>query len=161
MIERSRTTAARITKGNRMSTTTQAATDSPSVDAACSIARGEMARWPAYRATDQIKVKRFDADKIFIGYNVDGGSPGWYWTANVIDDVFYLLSIFLPHAMRGKGLGNQLYEIITDIAHELGCREIRQTPSGTTTTGESRLRYLIRRDWWPDGGQEVMKKLSR
>ena len=73
------------------------------------------------------------------------------WTANIIGDVFYLLSIHLPNGYRGKGYGDSLYMAVERIAADVGCRQIRQTPSGNTSTGETRQSYLNRRGWSNDG----------
>lgn len=70
----------------------------------------------------------------------------------------WLLSIEIREAIRGRGIGAQLYELLTEAASQMGCDQIVQTPSGRTTTGEARRAYLFRRGWLPDGA-EVYKKL--
>lgn len=70
---------------------------------------------------------------------------------NVIGDVCYLLDVRLDDRYRGKWYGSGLYVALRAIAGDLGCCEIRQTPSGTTFRGESRRAWLMRRGWDPDG----------
>lgn len=70
-----------------------------------------------------------------------------YLDINILGDVFYLLHIEVQREDRGKGYGNRLYEMLTDIAKNLGCRRIEQTPSGRTWRGETRASYLERRGW--------------
>jgi GNAT superfamily N-acetyltransferase len=65
--------------------------------------------------------------------------------------VFFLLSIQLDEQFRGVGNGEQLYNTLTEIAREIGCREIRQSPSGRTATKQSRVAYLRKRGWVSDG----------
>lgn len=124
--------------------------------------REAMRRWPCFQIDDEIIVMPVSGSNTSIGYRRRGvqrwDSNSIHWDANVIGDVFYLLTIQLPILIRGRGFGGQLYRIIESIAFDLGCREIRQTPSGETMTGESRLNYLLRRDWLPDRG-EVYKRL--
>ncbi len=121
------------------------------------LVRESMSTWHAYRSTDVIVVHPVMNRLIFIGYNTQ---EEWHWYANIVEDVFYLMKIRLPEAMRGKGLGDKLYSCITDLAKSLGCSEIRQTPSGWTKTGETRMSYLMRRGWLPSPcGSEVFKEL--
>lgn len=67
-----------------------------------------------------------------------------HFDVNIIDDVFYLLDIELEPRHKGKGLGLQLYEALENIARDLGCTRIEQTPSGWTHSGETRASYLQR-----------------
>lgn len=94
------------------------------------------------------------SNKMYIKYS----QLFFYWTANIIDNVFYLLEIYIHPLLRGKGHGNRLYEIITHIAKNLNCVKIQQTPSGTTWNNETRLNYLLRRGWLKCGS-EVYKVL--
>ncbi len=80
------------------------------------------------------------------------------FSVNIIGDVFYLLSIQIPAEFRGAGHGERLYRLMEVVARVFGCREIRQTPSGWTVTGETRQSYLVRRGWVIDGN-EVMKTI--
>jgi hypothetical protein len=83
-----------------------------------------------------------------------------YLDCAVIGDVFFILHIQLNVAKRGIGLGDSLYKAMIDVASEIGCREIRQAPSGWTGFGETREDYLVRRGWLVDG-LEVFIDLSR
>ncbi len=96
---------------------------------------------------------------ISLGYGTPRYQDATYWDANVIGSKFYLLHIQIVREYRGKGHGAALYEIIERIAAELGCREVRQHPSGTTSAGETRRSYLERRGWTSDG-IEVFKKTN-
>lgn len=81
---------------------------------------------------------------------------------NIKGDVFYILWLCLPENMRGKGIGADLYRRFEAMASELGCLQIRQTPSGWTKTGETRESYLRRRGWMKqDGSDEVYKLLNQ
>ncbi len=82
------------------------------------------------------------------------------FSVNIIGDVFYLLSIEIPAEFRGASYGDRLYRLMENAASAFGCREIRQTPSGWTRTGETRQSYLVRRGWVPDG-VEVVKKCGQ
>lgn len=70
-----------------------------------------------------------------------------HFDVNIIDDLFYLLSIQITKENRGKGLGLKFYNILEKIAKELNCKKIIQTPSGHTKTGESRENYLMIKGW--------------
>ena len=94
---------------------------------------------------------------IFVGYMLEAN---YHWHANIQDGIFYLLKIKLPEALRGQGLGDKLYRCIEQAARNCGCTEIRQTPSGWTKTGETRLSYLLRRGWIEES-HEVYKELSQ
>lgn len=80
-----------------------------------------------------------------------------YFDCQIIGEVFYILSIQIGIRRRGEGIGDRLYERLTDAATQLGCREIRQTPSGRVwigdAPGESRRDYLIRHGWTKDGNE--------
>jgi len=114
--------------------------------------------WGLFDSTDVVELGRL---RLNTGYWMSHRDAAGYtfWDANVIDGVFYLLSIALPPYACGRGLGSALYEILTEIAADLGCREIRQTPSGWTHNGESRLDYLLRRGWEQDG-RECFRRLG-
>lgn len=70
---------------------------------------------------------------------------------NILDGVFYLLHIELRSEDRGRGVGEELYQLFEFAARCLKCRRIEQTPSGWTKTGETRASYLERRGWTIDG----------
>ena len=70
-----------------------------------------------------------------------------YADINILGDVFYLLHIEIQQGHRGKGHGTELYRLFEQVAKELGCKRIEQTPSGTTIRGETRAAYLKRRGW--------------
>ena len=124
------------------------------------ISRGHLSAWPLYCDEHEVLMRPLDHGH-WLAYRTKPANHPFgttHWDANVIDTVFYLLHIELLSANRGKGYGNQLYEIIERIAADIGCTEIRQTPSGWTPRGESRMNYLCRRGWARDG-EEVMKRL--
>lgn len=86
-----------------------------------------------------------------------------YVDINIENDVFYLLHIELDKKHRGQGYGESLYKICEDAAASLGCKTIKQTPSGWTATGDSRLQYLLKRSWQlckVPGGVVVYKDLT-
>lgn len=69
------------------------------------------------------------------------------FSLNVQGLTLYLLHIRLRSSDRGKGLGSGLYSAIEEIAYQLGCARIEQTPSGWTPDGDTRANYLKRRGW--------------
>lgn len=123
------------------------------------LVRRSMRNWPLYGDDDTVICKQFECGDWSLNYY---GRPRrcTYWEANIIAGVFFLLHIGVVEHHRGQGHGSALYELLTDMARDLGCSQIRQHPSGNTFTGESRLRYLCRRGWLPTGGSEVFKTLA-
>lgn len=119
------------------------------------VVKSELTTWAIYGPGDRIRVV-VKPGLVFIEHE----SKLTWWYANIIESVFYLLHIELAKAQRGKGHGNALYVIIEQIAEKLECQSIRQTPSGSTPTGESRESYLCRRGWIKDG-LEVFKEFER
>lgn len=87
-----------------------------------------------------------------------------HFDINILGNTFYLLWIEIDKAARGKGHGNQLYEILTQVAADLGCHRIVQFPSGWVVKdgvkGETRRSYLERRGWKPWGKEEMCKELT-
>jgi len=128
------------------------------------ITRRHLLRWPLYHQTHQTQVTSLKSG-VFIGYRTAAngfrGDPSGstHFDVNVIGPMFFLLHIEVVKYNRGRGMGEKLYGVLTSIAAELQCSEIRQTPSGKTHTGESRMDYLLRRGWSRDGN-EVFKSLA-
>ena len=72
--------------------------------------------------------------------------------------ILYLLHISIADSFRGKGFGAELYRLVVDIAKQLKCREVRQTPSGwAAVTREPRVDYLTRRGWVADNNEVVLR----
>jgi len=120
------------------------------------------AYWPGFLDTHRIQLHQIASDKVWIGYRTREGNmhaESTHVEINVIDDVLYILHIEIDRGLRGMGLGSLLYTICEQLARSLGCRQIRQTPSGVTPTGEYRRDYLLRRQWSIDGN-EVYKNLT-
>jgi GNAT superfamily N-acetyltransferase len=116
--------------------------------------------WSLYRP-GVLRVRRFADGALavscwrgeFLSEEVEG------FSLNVAENgICYLLDIKLQEKHRGQGYGDALYKILEEVARELGCSQIRQTPSGWTRTGETRKDYLMRRGWL-NGGIEVFKEL--
>lgn len=103
--------------------------------------------------TEKSKISVHEINKRFYSINFLANSEtisrihSTHFDVNIIDDLFYLLSIQITKENRGKGLGLKLYNILEKIAKELNCNKIVQTPSGWTKTGESRESYLMRKGW--------------
>ncbi|MFQ5531450.1 MAG: GNAT family N-acetyltransferase [Candidatus Nanoarchaeia archaeon] len=74
-------------------------------------------------------------------------------------DICYIMYVELEEQHRGQRHGETLYHIMEDIGRELGCKRIITTPLGNTITGESRIRYLLRRGYGKRGQFEVQKEL--
>ena len=54
----------------------------------------------------------------------------------------YLVGIGLEPMYRGVGLGKELYGIAEKIARQVGSMKVVMTPSGKTSTGETRKDYV-------------------
>lgn len=134
-------------------------------DSVIEVVERQMQTWRIFKKTKHtFSIKAMSDTNLYIGFsNTHEERHGDYsyaqWKVNIIGDVFYLLTISIPQRRRGKGHGATLYKVLEQIAAELGCREIRQTPSGWAPTGEDRRSYLNRRGWENDGA-EVFKRLS-
>ena len=118
--------------------------------------------WRLYRPTHRVRCADIPPSTTWIGYRTTLANQMGHTThfdLNITNGVCYLLDIELEKIDRGQGHGAVLYLIIEAIAVELGCREIRQTPSGRTRRGETREEYLVRRGWIKDGN-EVFKRLD-
>jgi hypothetical protein len=132
------------------------------------IAERHTRTWPLFNADHHIlSTKTMSNEILYVGFSnaqPDGREDhqAGSWKANVIRDVFYLLSIHIPYSRRGEGHGDHLYRICENIAVEIGCREIRQTPSGWLLNGKTRRSYLHRRGWrdCTDSQCEVFKRLQ-
>lgn len=125
------------------------------------VVREEMSRWPLYDSKHIVRVHPM-GDRFSIVYRPNMTAEHGFetgWSANIIGDVFYLLSIRIPPEFRGKGLGQAMYGICESIAIRAGCKEIRQTPSGKTITGETRREYLVRHGW-SEATEEVFKRFD-
>lgn len=128
------------------------------------IADGVMLTWD--QNTGWIDVHVFEEGKMWIGYrtttnNARGTTRGTTcWDVNVWGEDFYLIWIEVKAEDRGKGYGDQLYKLITEIARRMGCKRIIQNPSGKSPQGETRRDYLLRRGWVPHGEDELMKALQ-
>lgn len=100
-------------------------------------------RWYAY-ASKGFTVKRKEGCYFEASYNKAARS-------------LYLVTIHIPHSLRGQGYGAQLYNLVEHLARLLNCRYIEQTPAGHTGTGETRLDYLKRRGYHEVDGATVRK----
>lgn len=126
------------------------------LEKALDAARGEISKLPFDSGTSSLRSREIGDCRLWIGYST--GTKETYFHTNVDGDVLYLLTIQVAEHFRGRGYGDRLYDIVEDLAVDLGCREVRQTPSGWTTTKETRRSYLNRRGWIDDGA-EVYKEL--
>lgn len=111
-----------------------------------------LSRWSLYDDKDLVRVHKTGSDDFSLMYF---SHPGHLITTdqqhklmiNITDGIFYLLFIGIARRDRGYGHGARLYDIMTDLARELGCKWIEQYPSGATPAGESRMSYLLRHGW--------------
>ena len=116
-----------------------------------------LAKWPLYDASHEVSSRRINGG-FWIGYRtVSGHRPhgSTHFDVNILNGVFYVLSIEIVPEHRGKGHGAALYKALEEIALKLGCHRVQMTPSGNTATGESRESYLLRRDYEKFGGEVV------
>ena len=115
--------------------------------------RRRMRRWKLFNPRGPLFAIRLENGDWSLGYASRRGvhPKDTHWDANIIKGVFYLLRIQVAPMYRGRGDGAKLYELIEQLACDLGCTQIRQHPSGWTPTGETRKSYLERRGWIDDG----------
>jgi len=119
-------------------------------------------KWPAfdenafYILTHPLRRDDSQPPAYWIGFNRMGSlddlrADRCGFDLNIEQDVCYLLTIRISDQLRHKGLGSDLYERVIEIAKELGCKVVIQTPAGYTDRGEARSDYLARRGWRPVG----------
>ncbi len=127
------------------------------------IAKKHLATWPLFDAESHHVLTRNISGGEWLGYrtelnpllqNVTG------FDVNVLDGVFFVLSITVDLSERGKGHGNTLYKVLEAIAKNAGCIRVQMTASGWTHTGESRKDYLLRRGYREFENIEVVKDLT-
>jgi GNAT superfamily N-acetyltransferase len=120
------------------------------------VLRRRMQEWELCETLARFYVKRDEVrpGRWFVGYGDNRGPAGNYWSGEFDDgEIFFLTEIGLDPDQRGHGHGEALYDIITEIARDLGCTEIRQMPSGWTrdengiNVKRSRRDYLHDRGW--------------
>lgn len=131
-------------------------------DQAERIVRDFLKYYPLYSRDQHVHALRIENGQLVIGWTADGRATHdrtTYFDMHKIEGRLYLLHIEINEAHRGKGLGEMLYRIVEDIGIELGCDEIWQTPSGRTTTGESRMDYVVRKLGYSANGIEATKSL--
>ena len=110
---------------------------------------------PLYKP-DLLRLFHLSDDTWSIDYrlsNIPNRETEMCFSVNIIKGIFYLLQINLPKDQRGKGHGKMLYDMLTEIARDCGCDQIRQTPSGWTHTKEPRESYLLRHGWLKSNGE--------
>jgi GNAT superfamily N-acetyltransferase len=147
--------------------------------------REALADWPLYQEQDHVKARFLPAPSyprtdtpVWVGYCQDplpetGLKPFYPQTffessmrphvlnlnVDPVEETCYLLEIAINRKQRGKGHGEELYQVVEQFAYNIGCREVRQTPSGGYGD-RSRRDYLIDRGWEPFGDIEVRKVLK-
>lgn len=125
-------------------------------------------KFALYDATHNIDIKYIGQNRWWIGYSSTNdnrsrmGDSGTSFDLNYYEDIrtLYILYLQIDASQRGKGHGSQLYEIICNIAKELDCLVVEQTPSGWTPSGDTRVNYLIRRGWTMFRTGVAIKKLD-
>ena len=131
------------------------------------IAEKHLATWELYDADKHTVSTRNCGDYIYLGYSTAMPSAGHcagkrgdysYFSVNIINGVFFILEIAVEPQYRGKGHGDALYLILESIAADCGCHRVQMMPSGWTSTGESRMDYLLRRGY-RKFGTEVVKDI--
>jgi len=109
-----------------------------------------LAKWQLYKPTDLVLQAPAAATTVWIGYRTTPANMPFgttHFDLNIIDGVCYILHVELVPEHRGRGHGAQLYDLLVAIAREWPCDRVEQTPSGWTTTGETRAKYLERHGW--------------
>lgn len=95
----------------------------------------------------------FDGIPFTPGMRISKDPPSFF-SLNWCEAILYLIFIQVAPEHRGKGHGEQLYDLIVEFARRLGCKEVRQTPSGGWE-GQSREAYLVKRGWFMVGNEAV------
>lgn len=111
------------------------------------IVRKHLANYPLYKP-DQPVFSKEDKNNIYLNWCDDPlrqMDRTTCFDAQVIDKTFYLLHIEVNKQYRGKGYGLLLYLLLEEIAKDLGCHTIEQTPSGCTPGKETRMKYVCRK----------------
>lgn len=90
------------------------------------------------------------------------------WNIEPDGKVCYLAGIDLARPLRGRGIGAEMYGVGHRVARDLGCKVIRQNPSGFARMGgedeETREGYLKRKFGYKrisrkDAAPEIQKRL--
>jgi len=123
--------------------------------------RQRLTAFSLYSPEQVVYCKEGDGN-IYLNWQTGSMSPrnrGTYFDTQVTNGMFYLLHIEINQEYRGQGLGFQLYNIIEEIAKDSGSHTIEMTPSGWTTTRESRMAYVCRKLHYRPQGIVAVKKL--
>lgn len=126
-----------------------------------------LAAWPLHKGRARARFLKDSDTDLWLGYRTDECPSQRHGTTNfdvnIINGTFYILWVNIPLAERGKGHGDQLYQLLEEAAKKLGCHRIVQMPSGWAiidgVKGETRRDYLLRRGWQPFGKGELQKIL--
>ena len=122
--------------------------------------KNHLSQHPIYNEGHHLHCLERDGN-VYIGYQT--GTSNWdrgnYFDVQITGDTFYLLHIELEEANRGKNHGLLLYQILEQLAKDLGCKRLEMTPSGTTIHGELRQDYLTRKLQYRKDGNVAVKEL--
>lgn len=115
------------------------------------IVRTHLATYPLYTPEQEVYYKE-DEKNIYLNWSGDPPNTPQrfqktHFDLQITGTTCYLLHIEIAEEHRHKGLGFLLYLLIEEIAKDLGCHTIEQTPSGWTTTPEkeTRMKYVCRK----------------
>ena len=130
------------------------------------IVRSIIREYPGYDPKHDIHVFSNDHQKSIsyrTWYSLPQGTT--HFDLEIQGSILYLLWIEIARPDRSQGWGKRLYCLVEKIGKELGCTEIRQTPSGWMMgpdgqMGEEKRSYFLRYGWEPCNGNEIRKYLS-
>lgn len=106
--------------------------------------RERLSKIEIYKASDKIGVVKQE-NRLFVYYRRDqSGSRLKKLHFDIQlegEEAAYINSIEREEEYRGRGFGRDLYRIIEDFCRERKIKRIQLTSSGTSSLGESRMKY--------------------
>jgi len=129
------------------------------------VVRGILNDYPLCKSEHDVFYKE-DNNNIYLNWN-SGNRLHWIssdtgrFDLQITNKVCYLLHIEIAEEHRHKGLGFLLYLLIEEIARELGCHTIVQTPSGWTDRNltKTRMEYVCDKLGYTKKGIEAEKDI--
>jgi len=118
--------------------------------------------FPLFEESHTVDARDLGEEKFWVGYRTTKGRAprdSTHFDINVERDICYLLWIELVREERGKNHGRALYGAVENIARDLGCDRVRQTPSGWTPDGKTRKDYLKNLGYVGVKGSEEVEKV--
>src|SRR3989344_5366503 len=95
--------------------------------------------FPTYQEDHHVYARRFEPNKLAIGYNsgdqqnVQSRFKSTCFDVNLIDDICYLIWVNRNEQYKNQSLGRSLIKLIENLINDLGATKVRLTPSGRDT----------------------------